>query len=312
MKRLLICIFPVAALVVSILIAFSTPVFAARDVSVSIDGINVPYSEKDGFGTPFIDGNNRVQAPVRRTLETLGAIVEYDAAGGIVTVTLNDTALRFEIDGKAWLNGELYETDTSATIIAGRTYVPVRYAVEPFGYSVKWDAADRNVLVRRAVDEAWTSPSEAGLPISMLNGAIGLVFPGPSGEIPAGEFYSYDRPHITLVNTADFDSGEDIAFEPIDFEYRLFRVTDKGEEPVSGKAFPRFSGVLPAGTFTECTIELPAWNRENLTPGAYKIQLVFPEQFAYRLAGDETLRYLPVRPNMYNEFYEFSIGFGQH
>ncbi|MDR1159396.1 MAG: copper amine oxidase N-terminal domain-containing protein, partial [Syntrophomonadaceae bacterium] len=245
-KRLLICIFPVAAVVVSMAVVFSTPVFAARDVSISIDGIDVPYSEADGFGAPFIDGNSRVQAPVRKTLETLGAIVEYDAAGRIVNVTLNDTALRFEIDGKAWLNGELYEIDTSATIIAGRTYIPVSYAVEPFGYSVKWGAAERNVLVRRAVDEAWTSPSETGLPMSMLNGPIGLVFPGPYGEIPDGEFYSYDRPHIMLVNTADFDSGEDIVFDAIDFEYRLFRVTDKGDEPVSGKAFSRFSGILPA------------------------------------------------------------------
>jgi hypothetical protein len=305
-RRFLGCACLIAPIVVFTAFSFSAPVFATHDVSVRVEGIDVQYSEADGFGAPFRDENSRVQAPVRRTLETLGAIVEYDAADGVVTVTLNDTALRFEINGKAWLNGELYETDTSATIIAGRTYVPVRYAVEPFGYSVKWDAAERNVLVRRAVDEAWTSPSEAGLPMSMLNGPIGLVFPGPSGEIPVEEFYSYDRPHIMLVNTADLDSGEDIAFEPIDFEYRLFRVTEDGEEPIYSKSFPQFSGVLPAGTFTECTIELPAWSRENLTPGAYRIQLVFPEQFAYRLAGDETLRYLPVRPNMYNEFYEFN------
>jgi hypothetical protein len=146
----------------------------------------------------------------------------------------------------------------------------------------------------------------------MSGGPIGLVFPGPYGEIPDGEFYSYDRPSVTLVNAADFDSGEDIIFEPIDFEYRLFRVTDKGDEPVSGKAFSRFSGILPAGTFTSCMIELPFWNRENLMPGTYKIQLVFPEQFVYRLAGSEVLHRLPVSENMYNEFYEFSIGSGQH
>jgi hypothetical protein len=141
----------------------------------------------------------------------------------------------------------------------------------------------------------------------MLNGPIGLVFPGPYGEIPDGEFYSYDRPSVMLVNAADFDSGEDIILEPIDFEYRLFRVTDKGDEQVYSKAFPRFSGLLPAGTFTVCTIELPFWNRENLTPGAYKIQLVFPEQFVYRFTGSEVLHYLPVGANMYNEVYEFSI-----
>jgi hypothetical protein len=133
------------------------------------------------------------------------------------------------------------------------------------------------------------------------------VFSGSSGEIPAGEFYSYDRPHITLVNTADFNSGEDIIFEPVDFEYRLFRVTGKGDELLYSKTFPTFSGLLPAGTFTDCAIELPFWNKESLSPGDYKIRLAFPEHFVHRLAGSEALRYLPIQSNMYNEFYEFTI-----
>jgi hypothetical protein len=306
-KRFLIYICFFAAVVTYMAFAFPSSVFAAQDISVSIDGIEVMFSKNDGFGEPFMDRNSRVQTPVRKTLEALGGAVEYDASNRIVTVILNGEVLQFEIDGKTWLNSKLYEIDTSAMTIADRTYIPMRYAVEPFGYSVKWDAAKCNVLVRQAVKEVWTSPNEATLPMSMLTGSIGLVFSGSYGEIPDGEFYSYDRPHITLVNMADFNSGKDAVFEPIDFEYRLFRVSDKASELLYSKAFPQFSGTLPAGTFTDCMIELPFWNRENLTPGIYKIQLVFPEYFVYRLADSEVLCYLPIRPNMYNEIYEFTV-----
>jgi hypothetical protein len=313
-KRFLICACFVGTAGVCLAFAFPSPVFATQDISVTVETTEIPFSKDDGLGlgVPFIDENNRVQVPVRKTLEALGATVDYNASDRIVTVALDGAVLRFEIDGKARLNGESYEIDTSATIKDGRTYIPVRYAVEPFGYSVKWDSLKRDVLIRKALKEIWKPPAEAGLSMG-LNGPIGLTFVGyPSeGKIEEWEFYGYDRPSVMIVNITAFESddnsGEDIAFEPMDFEYRIFRVTVKGDELLYGKPFPRFSGTLPAGTFTDCAIELPFWNRENLPPGDYKVQLVFPEDFVYRVNGSETLRYLPVRSNMYNEFYEFRI-----
>jgi hypothetical protein len=310
-RRFLICVCLVGMAGVCVAFAFPSPISATQDISVTVETTEIPFSKDDGlgFGVPFIDKNNRVQVPVRKTLEALGATVDYNASDRIVTVALDGVVLRFEIDGKARLNGESYEIDTSATIRDGRTYIPVRYAVEPFGYLVKWDSLKRDVLIRKALREIWRlPPTEAGLSMG-LNGPIGLTFVGYpyEGKIEEWEFYGYDRPSVMIINRTDFNSGEDIVFEPMDFEYRIFRVTVKEDELLYSKPFPRFSGTLPAGTFTSCSIELPFWNRENLPPGDYKVQLVFPEDFVYRVSGSETLRYLPVRSNMYNEFYEFQI-----
>ena len=39
--------------------------------------------------------------------------------------------------------------DTAAVIIDGRTYAPVRYLAEYFGYSVEWDGMSNTVVIKK-------------------------------------------------------------------------------------------------------------------------------------------------------------------
>jgi hypothetical protein len=306
MKKLFVRISLIAIMVFSV---FSMPSNALQHIQVYFLNSEVPFSETDGFGTPFTDNNNIVQVPVRKLMEALGATVDYNAFDRVVSVELDGNTLLFEVGRKTWLNGELYEIDASTTLIDGRAYIPVQYVVEPFGYTAIWDSVKSSVWVRQTAEERWMSPTQAFSPLSILNGSIGLIFWGPYGEmsISGYEILEFDRLHISIYNTADFDSGEDIILDPIDFEYRLFRVTNEGDELLFSKTFPQFSGVLPAGTFTYCSIEIPYWRREILIPGDYKIQLSFPEYFVYRHTDSSAINHLPVRPNMFFEYNEFRI-----
>ena len=43
--------------------------------------------------------------------------------------------------------GDRISMDTAAVIVSDRTYAPVRYLAEFFGYDVGWDGASRTVLI---------------------------------------------------------------------------------------------------------------------------------------------------------------------
>jgi hypothetical protein len=295
----------------------SIPAHAAHDVSVIIMGDKVSFSGDDGYGMPFIDSNNRVQVPVRKLAKRLGAAVEYDSSGKIVTITLNDIILKFEINGKAWLNDEIYEIDTPAKIVAGRTYVPARYVFEPFGYTVKWDSMRYEILARPLIQERWTIHPSGSWPM-FLNGGLGMVMGNQIMELNEQDFW-YDSADIMLYNLAyeDFDGPipadgityRDIILEPIVFEYRLFRVTDKGDVLMFSKPFPQLSGLIPAWSFASCTIDLPFWSRENLPPGHYRAQYVFPDEIVYRFADSDDYHSMSVRSSMYWEFCDIWISY---
>ena len=292
------------ALAVLFIIALVPTAAAASDgIAVTIEGQQVIFPDQ----RPVII-ENRTLVPVRGVFEQLGFEVEWDSGARQAILTSDSHTVVITIGSNEFTtNGVSHTLDVPAQLIANRTMLPLRLPLESVGYSVKWDGKMRMVLIRQAVEEKWTPPAEAGSPVSMLNDLIGLVFPGPYGELEEWEFYSFDRPHVTIINMAAFGSAAEITLEPVELEYRLFRMSSGGDELLYSKPFPGFSGSLPAGTFVSCTIEIPFWTWDNITPGAYKVQLVFPDSFAYQSAGDETVHYLPIRPNMYNEFYEFTV-----
>ena len=41
-----------------------------------------------------------------------------------------------------------FEMDTTAVVKDGRTYAPLRYMVQSFGYDVGWDSAEKTVTVK--------------------------------------------------------------------------------------------------------------------------------------------------------------------
>ncbi len=96
---------------------------------------------------PYIK-DDRTMVPLRFIAEELGATVGYDDETRAITVTLGDTVMGLTVDEKAYtLNGEAYEMDCAAEIVADRTFVPVRFVSEALGRSVEWLENQRMVII---------------------------------------------------------------------------------------------------------------------------------------------------------------------
>ncbi|MBN2222272.1 MAG: copper amine oxidase N-terminal domain-containing protein, partial [Vallitaleaceae bacterium] len=89
-------------------------------VSIEIDGSIVEFNENMGF--PFVDEMQRTQVPLRVTLESFGAYVDYDEVNRMAYAVYNDITVHIPI-GKnfIYIDGEPVENDTQAVIINGRT-----------------------------------------------------------------------------------------------------------------------------------------------------------------------------------------------
>lgn len=96
--------------------------------------------------------DGRVMVPYRPLMEALGGAVDYDGAAQTVTCTLGETALTLTLGETTLTITEKGETtqlemDCAAYAKGGRTYVPVRFVSQAFGYTVLWDADYETAVV---------------------------------------------------------------------------------------------------------------------------------------------------------------------
>jgi len=174
MKRKLLCLL----LLLSLLLG-TAPIsaFAAnQDINVSVNGKNVVWTD----AKPFIDSNNRTLVPLRSVAEAMGLEVTWDAetktAGFIGTKNFDKDGKNFtakvsvdfiideyggEYDARLYYGdidlgstlgndqfaGYIMEMDTSAIIKNNRTFAPIRYLAEYFGYTVEWDGNTKTVIL---------------------------------------------------------------------------------------------------------------------------------------------------------------------
>ena len=129
-----------------VLFGVGAPAMAAESkIVVFIDGKELVFSESDGLGVPFIDANSRTMVPIRKTLEMIGAAVNFQ--DNTVIIEKDGVTVSFVVGGKAYVNGAEYYIDTRAVIVDERSYIPIRFALEPLGYYVSWDAAFNTVVI---------------------------------------------------------------------------------------------------------------------------------------------------------------------
>ena len=118
-------------------------------ISVQLDGENLTFTD----AVPEIT-SERTFLPFRAVLEAMGAEVDYDAETSTVSAQKDGVKMSM-IPGQTALtvtDGDqtsTVEMDVAPYIKASnnRTYIPVRYAAESFGYSVGWDADTRTVIL---------------------------------------------------------------------------------------------------------------------------------------------------------------------
>ena len=114
---------------------------AAPAVRVTLDGAEIDFPD----ARPVIE-NRRTLTPVRAVSEAAGLTVGWD--GGTVTVTDGACTVTLRV-GEPVIDVDGVETalDCAPLLRAGRTYVPIRAVLEPFGYAVDWDAETRTVVI---------------------------------------------------------------------------------------------------------------------------------------------------------------------
>ncbi len=110
---------------------------ARGGIRVEIDGDSVRWSDVQ----PFTDSNDRIQVPLRTIANAMGLIVGWDSESRVASFSNGRKTLYFPIGiARAWDDDDTsIKMDTAATIQNDRTYAPVRYLAEYFGYTVEWN-----------------------------------------------------------------------------------------------------------------------------------------------------------------------------
>ena len=123
--------------------AASAPV---AGVNVTVNGAAVPWTD----AVPFIDENNRTMVPLRAVAEALGLTVSWDGAVREASFTDGNKTIFFPIGSSAARaeDGSAIQMDTAAVIVNDRTFAPIRYLAEYFGFTVGWDGATKTVVIQ--------------------------------------------------------------------------------------------------------------------------------------------------------------------
>ncbi|MDP2857301.1 MAG: copper amine oxidase N-terminal domain-containing protein [Bacillota bacterium] len=114
----------------------------AQTVRVVVDGQLMRFDQ-----SPIVAGG-RVLVPLRGVFEYLGATVLWNPATNVVTAQRGDTQVQLAIGSRqATVDGRVVFLDVPATIVGGRTLVPLRFVSEAMGAQVDWDNATRVVTI---------------------------------------------------------------------------------------------------------------------------------------------------------------------
>ena len=134
----------VIAIIMIIFLSFSSTfeVHGNSDIKVTIDDTLIEFDIK-----PVII-NGRTMVPVRKVFETLDAHVKWIEETKTVLISREDINIYLIIDSlNAYVDEKLVKLDVAATIIEGRTLVPIRFISETLGANVSWDAKNRTVHI---------------------------------------------------------------------------------------------------------------------------------------------------------------------
>lgn len=156
MKKIVFMLSLVLVLVFSSVTAFAQD----SEIIVTIDSVMIDFNEDSGF--PFVDENYRTLVPFRKALETYGATVEWNNESRIATAMKGDIKVEVPIgQNYIMVNGLQQANDTSAKIVNGRTYLPIRAVIQAFNSSVEWDQNLKTVVITTTPIDAKAILTEA-------------------------------------------------------------------------------------------------------------------------------------------------------
>ena len=258
-------------------------------INLIIDDKQIDFSPEDGLGMPFIQ-YERTLVPLRKPLEAIGAIVNYDAVNRMVVIKKENTEITIVVDGGMLVNGSPYQVDAPAMIKDERVYVPIRHVFEVLGYSLSWNTETKTVLVQKTGSpietvQGWSVPSyvvgSTGLGISDY---IGVITEFPSYSKYNNSVRLNDPDQINELNSVgiglrNLSEEKTVWLDSLTFEYQVFKKVNEKEALVYQKSFLPFEGTLPAQTGTGTELKINFWNPKMTEPGEYTIKLAHPEFF---------------------------------
>lgn len=139
-----------AVLTAAVAVPGAAPAFAADDITVKLDGLNINFDV-----APVIE-NDRTLVPLRAIFEALGASVYWDGEEQTVISAKDNRTCTFQIGNAnmfvttatgAGSDTVIKSLDVPAKIKDDRTLIPLRAVSEAYECSVAWDEATRTVTI---------------------------------------------------------------------------------------------------------------------------------------------------------------------
>lgn len=119
-----------------------------REVTCVMNTHELQFRSHKETGKPFINPDNHLMMPVKRSMEALGAVVTYIEENDTVVVAKKDRIMVISLlDNTLLMNNRPLVMETPPLVKNERVYLPVRYLMEPFGYEVEWLNGSRTILI---------------------------------------------------------------------------------------------------------------------------------------------------------------------
>jgi hypothetical protein len=112
------------------------------EITVYINGTPLSLTDK-----PFLS-SGRTLVPMRAFFEALGASVYWDSETQTAIAIENTTEVRIPIGStKPKVNNIETPIDVAASIVSGRTYIPLRFVSEALGAEVFWEPSTKIIYI---------------------------------------------------------------------------------------------------------------------------------------------------------------------
>jgi len=127
---------------------------------MTVNGVETAIDESN---TSPVSRNNRTLLPIRAVVEAMGGTVTWDNGEATVTLSRGGDVVNLTIGSTtAFYNNTSLNLDTAPIVINGRTFLPIRFIAESFGFYVAWNGENNLVTISddRLADEGAEDPPQ--------------------------------------------------------------------------------------------------------------------------------------------------------